>query len=70
MMTILPPARLLVLAFLCAFAFSNPVEAQTIPETGGRVFGLVGGSFGDGSSAVQTSGGAGVRLTPSSPWCK
>ena len=37
--------------------------AQEVPETGGRVFGLVGGSFGDGGSTVMTSGGAGLRLT-------
>ena len=33
------------------------------PETGGRVFGLVGGSFGDGAASVLTSGGVGVRVT-------
>ena len=59
----LPPARFLIPAIVLALAFSTPAEAQTIPETGGRVFGLVGGSFGDAGSAVQTSGGAGIRLT-------
>ena len=37
--------------------------AQEIPATGGRVFGLVGGSFGDGNSSPLVSGGAGLRLT-------
>ena len=38
-------------------------NAQVGPEPGGKVFGLVGGSFGDGETAVLVSGGAGVRLT-------
>ena len=37
--------------------------AQEISSPGGRVFGLVGGSFGDGGTTVVTSGGAGLRLT-------
>lgn len=40
-----------------------PAAAQSIPEHGGRVFGLVGGSFGEGGSSLLTSGGAGLRLT-------
>ena len=36
---------------------------EAIPETGGRVFGLVGGTFGDSGAALATSGGAGLRLT-------
>ena len=47
----------LVMAVACA------AGAQGIPSSGGRVFGLVGGSFGDGGTIVMTSGGAGVRLT-------
>lgn len=40
-----------------------PATAQTFPEHGGRVFGLVGGSFGDGSTSLLTGGGAGLRVT-------
>ena len=47
----------LVMAVACA------AGAQGIPSSGGRVFGLVGGSFGDGGTIVMTSGSAGVRLT-------
>ena len=43
-------------------AATNPAHAQDIPETGGRVFGLVGGVFGDGDTTVLTSG-AGLRVT-------
>ena len=43
---------------------ANPAVAQgLVPDIGGRVFGLVGGSFGDGGSTVMTSGGVGLRLT-------
>ena len=41
---------------------TETADAQSIPNEGGRVFGLVGGSFGDGQSAFLTSGGAGLRL--------
>ncbi len=34
-----------------------------MPDIGGRVFGTIGGSFGDGGSTVMTSGGVGLRLT-------
>ncbi len=44
-------------------ATASPADAQEIPETGGRVFGLVGGVFGDGDTTVLTSGGAGLRVT-------
>ena len=44
-------------------AATRPAHAQEIPETGGRVFGLVGGVFGDGDTTVLTSGGAGLRVT-------
>ena len=43
---------------------TTPAIAQVGPGPGGKVFGLVGGSFGDGGTGVATSGGAGVRLTP------
>ena len=36
---------------------------QDVPATGGRVYGLVGGGFGDGRF-VATGAGAGLRLTP------
>ncbi len=42
----------------------NPAAAQVrVPDIGGRVFGTVGGSFGDGGPTVMTSGGVGLRLT-------
>ena len=37
------------------------VAQQTVPDTGGRVYGLVGGGFGDGTFAT-TGAGAGLRL--------
>ena len=42
---------------------ARSVAAQPIADGGGRVFGLVGGSFGDGDSAPLVAGGAGLRLT-------
>ena len=48
---------------LAVLSVAATVAAQRIPDTGGRVFGLVGGSFGDGKTALMTSGGAGLRLT-------
>ncbi len=42
---------------------NRPAMAQEIPDTGGRVFGLVGGAFGEGKSTVLTSAGAGLRIT-------
>ena len=42
----------------------SPAVAQVmVPDIGGRVFGIAGGSFGDGGSTVMTSGGVGLRLT-------
>lgn len=38
-------------------------SAQEVPDTGGRVFGLFGGSYGDGNTTVLTSAGAGLRIT-------
>ena len=59
--------RAVVLSMLALGAPIAPMmtsaTAQPLPETGGRVFGLVGGSFGDGGSAVLTSAGAGLRIT-------
>ena len=57
-------ARVLAtLLTLVGVGTATPARAQSMSEHGGRVFGLVGGSFGDGSSAFMTSGGAGLRLT-------
>ena len=42
---------------------SPAVAQQAVPDIGGRVFGTVGGSFGNGGSTVMTSGGVGLRLT-------
>ncbi len=44
-------------------AVSPAVAQQAVPGIGGRVFGTVGGSFGDGGPTVMTSGGVGLRLT-------
>ena len=52
---------LLILAL--TFGTTGLAAAQEISDTGGRVFGLVGGSFGEGGTTVTTSGGAGLRLT-------
>ena len=56
------PRRLATLVGL-TLALASTATAQVGPVPGGKVFGLVGGSFGDGETAVATSGGAGVRLT-------
>jgi opacity protein-like surface antigen len=45
---------------LCATA--GFVSAQVVAETGGRVFGSVGGVGGDGAAAVVSSVGAGIRM--------
>lgn len=37
-------------------------SAQVVPETGGRVFGTVGGVVGDGDTAVVGAFGAGIRV--------
>ena len=57
-----PLARTILSGLIVAVA--GVAAAQEIPETGGKVFGLVGGSFGDGDAAVVTSGGAGLRVSP------
>ena len=53
---LLPAVAALVLA-------AGPAAAQhEVPDSGGRVYGLVGGAFGDGTF-VATGAGAGLRLT-------
>ena len=54
-------AALLAVTLLVAPA--RPARAQEVPETGGRVFGLVGGVFGDGDTTILISGAAGIRIT-------
>ena len=54
---------LAVLLAVVAVATVSPASAQPLPERGGRVFGLVGGSFGEGGSSLMVSGGGGLRLT-------
>ena len=63
-MTILRRRRAL-LQILAALALTAaPAAAQEdVPDTGGRVYGLVGGGFGDGTF-IATGAGAGLRLTP------
>ena len=53
----------LVAVTALTLAFTTTASAQVSPGTGGKVFGVAGGGFGDGGTAVVTSGGAGVRLT-------
>ena len=55
--------RVLCLTLAVALAGVAAAGAQEVPDVGGRVFGLFGGSFGDGGSTVMTSGGAGLRLS-------
>lgn len=43
--------------------WANSAAGQSLSAPGGRVFGLVGGSFGNGDTASLVSGGAGLRLT-------
>ena len=50
-------------ALVLSLSFASPASAQ-LPDIGGKVFGLVGGAFGDGDSTVLTGGGAGIRITP------
>lgn len=58
-----PRVALGVLLIVAIFGVATPSSAQPFPDQGGRVFGLVGGSFGAGDSAFLASGGAGLRLT-------
>lgn len=55
--------RYLVVAACAALAWAAPAAAQQpVPEQGGRVYGLVGGTFGEGT-LFTSGGGAGLRLT-------
>ena len=52
-----------VAAFVVIVMAAGSAAAQpAVPETGGRVYGLVGGGFGNGH-AVASGAGAGIRLT-------
>lgn len=57
--------RQALLSAIAALALTvAPAAAQQhVPDTGGRVYGLVGGGFGDGTF-IATGAGAGLRLTP------
>ena len=46
-----------------ALSVAPATAQQDVPDTGGRVYGLVGGGFGDGTF-IATGAGAGLRLTP------
>ena len=63
MQTIRTLALPAVVALTLLAATASSAQAQDIPETGGRVFGLVGGAFGDGDITPLISGGAGLRIT-------
>ena len=53
----------LLLAMATITLTAMPAMAQPeVPDTGGRVYGLIGGGFGDGRF-VATGAGAGLRLT-------
>ena len=55
--------RYLVFAACAALAWTAPAAAQQhVPEQGGRVYGLAGGTFGEGTLFTM-GGGAGLRLT-------
>ncbi len=57
-------SRVWCLTLAVTLAGVSPAVAQVmVPDIGGRVFGIVGGSFGNGGSTVMTSGGIGLRLT-------
>ena len=50
------------MVMLASTAGSAAAQHNVLPDTGGRVYGLVGGGFGDGTF-VATGAGAGLRLT-------
>ena len=54
-----------MLSAIAALALTAAPAAaqQDVPDTGGRVYGLVGGGLGDGTF-IATGAGAGLRLTP------
>lgn len=63
-MTVLRMRQALFAAVAALASTAAPAAAQQdVPDTGGRVFGLVGGGFGDGTF-IATGAGAGLRLTP------
>ena len=63
-MTVLLMRKALLPATLVLALSPAPAAAQQdVPDTGGRVYGLVGGGFGDGTF-IATGAGAGLRLTP------
>ena len=59
-----PAPRLALAALALALTLAaGPAAAQhEVPDAGGRVYGLIGGAFGDGTF-VATGAGAGLRLT-------
>ena len=66
MVTVSSRMRRVVLSamvMLASTAGSAAAQHNVLPDTGGRVYGLVGGGFGDGTF-VATGAGAGLRLTP------
>ena len=63
-MTILRRRRALLPVLAALALTAAPAAAQQdVPDTGGLVYGLVGGGFGDGTFSA-TGAGAGLRLTP------
>ena len=50
-------------AAMLALVAAPAAAQQSVGDAGGRVYGLVGGGFGDGTF-VATGAGAGLRLTP------
>ena len=56
--------RNLLLVIGAVLVYAATAAAQTpVPSRGGRVYGVVGGGFGDGTFLLS-GGGAGLRLTP------
>ena len=63
-MTVLRRRRALLPGLAVLALTAAPAAAQQdVPDTGGRVYGLVGGGLGDGTF-IATGAGAGLRLTP------
>jgi hypothetical protein len=53
----------LLVVLWAVWIVGSPVAAQGRPDTGGRVFGAIGGVGGNGESARLASVGAGIRVT-------